>query len=85
VAPPPSQNPLVACSPPARPAKDAGSAATAWYAAKLRLATNRVQALQQQPITRDKVKVMVMAQVTETDLPTAFVTVVRSGGGWKVP
>jgi hypothetical protein len=69
----------------ARPAKDAGSAATAWYAAKLRLATNRVQALQQQPITRDKVKVMVMAQVTETDLPTAFVTVVRSGGGWKVP
>jgi hypothetical protein len=69
----------------ARPAKNAASAATAWYAAKLRLAPNRVQALQQQPVTWDKVKVMVMAQVTETDLPTAFVTVVRSGGGWKVP
>lgn len=69
----------------ARPAENPASAATAWYAAKLRLASDRVQALQQQSITRDKVKVMVMAQVTESDLPTAFVTVVRSGGGWKVP
>lgn len=69
----------------ARPAKDAGTAATAWYAARLHLSTDRVQALQQQRINDNKVKVLVMAQVTETDLPTAFVTVERSSRGWKVP
>jgi hypothetical protein len=69
----------------ARPAKDAATAATAWYAARLHLPTNRVQALQQQRVDKRKVKVMVMAQVSETDLPTAFVTVEQTGRGWKVP
>jgi hypothetical protein len=69
----------------ARPAKDAASAATAWYAARLHLPTDRVQALQQQRVDKRKVKVMVMAQVSATDLPTAFVTVEQSGRGWKVP
>jgi hypothetical protein len=69
----------------ARPAKDAATAATAWYAAQLHLPTDRVQALQQQRVDKRKVKVMVMAQVSATDLPTAFVTVEQTGRGWKVP
>jgi hypothetical protein len=69
----------------ARPAKDAASAAIAWYAARLHVAADRVQALQQQRISKAKVKVMVMAQVTDTDLPTALVTVEQSSRGWKVP
>jgi len=69
----------------ARPAKDAAGAATAWYAARLHLPSDRVQALQQQSVDKRKVKVMVMAQVSATDLPTAFVTVEQTGRGWKVP
>jgi len=69
----------------ARPAKDAATAATAWYAARLHLPTGRVQALQQQRVDKRRVKVMVMAQVSESDLPTAFVTVEQTGRGWKVP
>jgi hypothetical protein len=69
----------------ARPAKDPATAAMAWYAARLRLPTDRVQALQQQRVDKNKVKVMVMAEVSATELPTAFVTVEQTGHGWKVP
>jgi hypothetical protein len=68
-----------------RPAKDATGAATAWYAARLHLPADRVQALQQQRVDKRKVKVMVMAQVSATELPTAFVTVEQTSRGWKVP
>ena len=68
-----------------RPAKDARSAAVAWYAKRLGVSPDRVQALQQQRVNGTTTKVRVMAQVSETNLPTAFVTVKRAGGGWTVP
>src|SRR6266581_1049203 len=69
----------------ARPAKDPQSAAVAWYARRLRISPDRVQALQQQRVNGSTTKVLVMAQVSETNVPTAFVTVKRAGSGWKVP
>jgi hypothetical protein len=69
----------------ARPAKDPQSAAVAWYANRLRISPDRVQALQQQRVNGSTTKVLVMAQVSETNVPTAFVTVKRAGSGWKVP
>ena len=68
-----------------RPAKDPRSAAIAWYAKRLGVSPDRVQALQQQRVNGTTTNVMVMAQVSETNVPTAFVTVKRAGGGWKVP
>jgi hypothetical protein len=68
----------------ARPAKDARSAAVAWYASRVHVSPDRVQALQQQRVNGTTTKVLVMAQVSETNVPTAFVTVRRAGGGWKV-
>jgi hypothetical protein len=68
-----------------RAAKDARSAAVAWYASHLRVSPDRVQALQQQRVNGTTVNVLVMAQVSDTNVPTAFVTVKRANGGWKVP
>jgi hypothetical protein len=67
-----------------RPAKDARSAAVAWYAKRLRVSPDRVQALQQQRVNATTINVLVMAQVSESNVPTALVTVKRAGGGWKV-
>jgi hypothetical protein len=66
-------------------AKDARSAAVAWYAKRLRVSPDRVQALQEQRVNGTTTNVLVMAQVSETNVPTAFVTVKRGAGGWKVP
>src|SRR6266511_4040672 len=49
----------------ARPAKDPQSAAVAWYANRLRISPDRVQALQQQRVNGSTTKVLVMAQVSE--------------------
>lgn len=68
-----------------RPAKDARSAAVAWYAKRLRVSPDRVQALQQQRVSKTTTNVLVMAQVSDKGVPTALVTVKRAGGGWKVP
>jgi hypothetical protein len=68
-----------------RPAKDARSAAIASYAKRVGVSTDRVQALQEQRVNATTTRVLVMAQVSQTNVPTAFLTVKRAGGGWKVP
>ena len=68
-----------------RPARDPQSAAVAWYAQRLRTSPDRVQALQVDRVNATTTKVLVMAQISETRVPTALVTVQRAGGGWKVP
>jgi hypothetical protein len=68
-----------------RPAKSPGDAAVAWYAQRARVSHDRVRALQQQRVNATTTKVLVMADVSQTDMATAFVTVKRSGSGWKVP
>jgi hypothetical protein len=68
-----------------RPAKDPQTAAVAWYARQLRISPDRVQALQRQRVNGTTTKVLVMADVSQTNMATAFVTVKRADGGWKVP
>lgn len=68
-----------------RPAKSPQAAAVAWYAQRARVSPDRVQALQQQRVSATTTKVLVMAEVSRTDMATAFVTVKRAGTGWKVP
>ncbi len=60
-------------------------AATAWYARQKRVSVDRVRALQQQRVSATVTRVMVLAEVAPSDMPTAFVTVRRDGAGWKVP
>lgn len=68
-----------------RPAKTPRDAAVAWYAQRARVSPDRVQALQQQRVNATTTKVLVMAEVSRSDMATAFVTVKRAGSGWKVP
>jgi hypothetical protein len=68
-----------------RAAKDPQTAAVTWYASRLHVSPKRVQALQQQRVDGTTTKILVMAQVSQTNVPTALVTVKRAGGGWKVP
>ncbi len=60
-------------------------AARVWYARQRRVPTDRVTALQRQRVSSAVTRVLVMAEVTSSDIPTAFVTVRRDGSGWKVP
>ncbi len=70
-------------APPA--AKRPEDAATAWYAQREGVSPDRVHALQRQRVSATVIKVLVMAEVSATDMPTAFVNVKRDGEGWKVP
>jgi hypothetical protein len=78
----PSASVAVAAS---RPASSPQAAAVAWYAQRVRVSPDRVRALQQQRVNATTTKVLVMADVSRTDMATAFVTVKRAGTGWKVP
>jgi hypothetical protein len=60
-------------------------AATAWYARRKRVSVDRVRALQQQRVSATVTRVLVIAEVTPSEMPTAFVTVRRDDAGWKVP
>jgi hypothetical protein len=59
-------------------------AASVWYAKQKRVPIDRVKALQQQRISATVTRVLVLAEVSPSDMPTAFVTVRREGAGWKV-
>jgi hypothetical protein len=59
-------------------------AATTWFARQQRVPADRVRALQRQQVSATVTKVLVLAQVSPSDMPTAFVTVRRDRAGWKV-
>jgi hypothetical protein len=59
-------------------------AATAWFARQQQVPIERVTALQRQRVSATVTRVMVMAEVGPSDMPTALVTVRRDGAGWKV-
>ena len=67
-----------------RAAQRPEDAATAWFAAQKHVPANRVKALQQQRVSGTVTRVLVMAQVGPSNMPTAFVTVRRDSAGWKV-
>jgi hypothetical protein len=82
----PPATPKPAAKPAPRPAKlpGPGEVATAWYAARRHLAPSRVEALQQQKVAGDRVRVLVLARVGADRLDTALITVRRERSGWVV-
>ncbi len=76
---------VTAASPVApRAAERPEDAAASWFARQKRVPSDRVKALQRQRISATVTRVLVMAEVSPTDMSTAFVTVRRDGAGWKV-
>jgi len=67
-----------------RAAQRPEEAATAWFARQKHVPAERVKALQQQRVSGTVTRVLVMAQVGPSNMPTAFVTVRRDSAGWKV-
>lgn len=67
-----------------RAAQRPEDAATAWYARQKQVPVNRVKALQRQRLSGTVVRVLVMAKVSPSNMPTAFLTVRRGSAGWKV-
>jgi hypothetical protein len=59
-------------------------AARDWYARQRRIPTDRVTALQRQRVSSTVTRVLVMAEVSPSEIPTALVTVRRDGSRWKV-
>jgi hypothetical protein len=91
VRPGPERGRAAAAQPPqpTRPAAVANlpaDVASAWYAARAHLPASQVRALQQDVISRRKVRVLVLADRGRGRLDTALVTVRRDAAGrWSVP
>jgi hypothetical protein len=71
-----------------RPSREVGrrpeDAAASWFARRHGVDRDRVQALQQERVTDDQRRVLVMADAGDGRLPTGYVTVRRDGSGWAV-
>jgi hypothetical protein len=63
----------------------AAQAAAAWWAARQKVAVDKVQALGQRRVSRTEVQVLVMAEAGGSRMPSRYVTVRKGAGGWKVP
>jgi hypothetical protein len=59
-------------------------AAASWFARRHGVARDRVQALQQERVSANERRVLVMADAGDGRLPTGYVTVRRDGSGWAV-
>jgi hypothetical protein len=83
-APPaPAAKPKPKPKPAARPQRPEQVAA-AWYARRRGIAPGKVQALQSQPLSGGRVRVLVMGRVGRDRLDTALVVVRRAGSRWMV-
>jgi hypothetical protein len=60
-------------------------AAVAFYAAELGLPVERVRPLMQQRVNDHSVRVLVMAERGQEQLPTRLIQVNRTTSGWRVP
>jgi hypothetical protein len=78
--PAPKPNPKPAAAKPRRPEQ----VAAAWYARRRGIAPGQVQALQSQPLSGGRVRVLVMGRVGRDRLDTAVVIVRRAGSRWVV-
>jgi hypothetical protein len=72
---------------PARPqrALKPAEAAAAWFAARHRLAADKVRALQQRRPSPTQIQVLVVAEASGSSMPSQFVTVRKGSKGWRVP
>jgi hypothetical protein len=59
--------------------------AAAWFAARQRVAVDKVRALQQRRVSATEIEVLVLAEAGSSRLPNQYVTVRKGAGGWKVP
>jgi hypothetical protein len=66
-------------------APSAAEAAAAWWAARQRVAVDKVRALQQRRVSATETQVLVVAEADGSRLPSEFVTVRKGPAGWKVP
>ena len=67
----------------AKPAASPAEAAAAWWAARQKVAVDKVQALQQRRVNSKEVEVLVVAEAGSR-MPSDYVTVRRGSSGWKV-
>ena len=61
-----------------------GARAAAWWAARQKVAVDKVQSLQQRRISATETQVLVVAQGAGSQMPSGFVTVRKGPSGWKV-
>jgi hypothetical protein len=66
-------------------AASATEAAAAWWAARQKVAVDKVQALGQRKVSGTEVQVLVMAEAGGSRMPSRYVTVRKGADGWKVP
>jgi hypothetical protein len=69
-------------------AKRAGTAAevaAAWWAARQKVAVDKVKSLQQRRVSATEVQVLVVAEGASSKMPSEYVTVRKVSSGWKVP
>ena len=76
-----------AAASPVRATRAAGPAevAAAWFAARQRVAVDKVRSLQQRRVSATETQVLVVAEANGSHLPSGYVTVRKGPGGWKVP
>jgi hypothetical protein len=76
----------VAAAAPARKATAPGPAdvAAAWWAARQKVAIDRVRSLQQRRVSANETQVLVVAEGPGS-MPSRFVTVRKGPSGWRVP
>ena len=76
----------VAATAPARKATAPGPAdvAAAWWAARQKVAIDRVRSLQQRRVSANETQVLVVAEGPGS-MPSRFVTVRKGPSGWRVP
>ena len=74
-----------AAAPARAKAASAAQAAAAWWAARQKVAVDKVQALGQRKVSRTEVQVLVMAEAGGSRMPSRYVTVRKGADGWKVP
>jgi hypothetical protein len=72
---------------PARPqrALKPAEAAAAWFAARHRLAADKVRALQQRRVSPTEIQVLVVSEASGASMPSQLVTVRKGSKGWRVP
>ncbi|MFL6270032.1 MAG: hypothetical protein ACJ75A_07695 [Actinomycetes bacterium] len=76
----------VAAAAPARKATAPGPAdvAAAWWAARQKVAIDKVRSLQQRRVSATETQVLVVAEVSGS-MPSRYVTVRKGPSGWRVP
>ena len=82
----PSRTVRQTASAPARkgPAPGPAEVAAAWWAARQKVAVDRVRSLQQRRISATETQVLVVAQAAGSRMPSQYVTVRKGPSGWTV-